>query len=75
MTTILISILVVLALLIIFGRNLFILLLLVFLLPFVLITRLMLYAVTRILYMIGEPRETWTFNDVLASFINFLFNN
>ena len=75
MTTILISILVVLALLIIFGRNLLILLLLVFLLPFVLITRLMLYAVTRILYMIGEPRETWTFNDVLASFINFLFNN
>ena len=75
MTTILISILVVLALLIIFGRNLLILLLLVFLLPFVLITRLMLYVVTRILYMIGEPRETWTFNDVLASFINFVYSN
>lgn len=75
MTTIFISILVVLALLIIFGRNILILLLLGFLLPFALINRLVLYVVTRILYTIGEPRETWTFNGVLASFINHLYNS
>lgn len=74
MTIILISILVVFALLIIFGRNLLILLLLVSLLPFTLMSRLMLYVVNRILIMIGEPRETWTFNEVLATFINHLYD-
>lgn len=74
MTIILISILVVFSLLIIFGRNLLILLLLVSLLPFALMSRLMLYVVNRILIMIGEPRETWTFNEVLATFINHLYD-
>ena len=75
MTIILISILVVFALLIIFGRNLLILLLLVSLLPFALMSRLMLYVVNRILIMIGQPRNPWRINQRLGNVLYYLFNS
>lgn len=71
MNIIIISILVLLALLIAFGRNIFVLLIFTCLLP----VGVVFYILTYALLIIGIPRNPWGINQRLGNVLHYLFTN
>lgn len=71
MNIIIISVLVLLALLIAFGRNIFVLLIFTCLLP----VGVVFYILTYALLIIGIPRSPWGINQRLGNVLHYFFTN
>ena len=71
MNIIIISVLVLIALLIAFGRNIFFLLIFTCLIPVGLVFYILSYATC----IIGQPRNPWGINQKLGNVLYYLFNN
>lgn len=71
MNIIIISVLVLLALLIAFGRNIFVMLIFICLLPI----GLVFYILTNLFCLIGKPRSPWEINIKLGNVLYYLYNN